>query len=391
MRRLSEVRVCQLCAVDFTLKNFLLPLVDGMLEKGWQVDSVCSSGAAVPILRQRGYRIHTVHIARSMNPLAALRSLLALVSLFRRQRYDILHVHTPVAALIGRLAARLAGIPLVVYTAHGFYFHEGMPRWKYRLFAALERMAGKWTDLLFTQSAEDAQAALLEKIGSVGNVLAIGNGVDVTRFNPSRIGDRVSVRAALNIPSDAYVVGMIGRQVREKGIVEFLHAARELASKRTRLWFLLIGDRLSSDHAAGVDDEFSLAKSVLGERLVAPGLRDDIPEMLNAMDLFCLPSWREGMPRTIIEAMMMAKPVVATNIRGAREEVVNGETGLLVPVRSPADLARAIDRFLIDPAMGRRMGAAGRERALKLYDEANVIALQIEQIEAAARAKGLFA
>ncbi len=383
------MKVCQLCAVDFTLKNFLLPLIDGMQERGWAVTAVCSDGPFVPELLSRGYRVENVHIARSMNPLAVMRSFIALVRLFRHEHFDVLHAHTPVAALIGRVAASVAGIPLIIYTAHGFYFHEEMPRWKYRLFVALERFGGRFTHLLFSQSAEDAEDAVAEAIAPRDRVLAIGNGVEVARFDPAKVGAGGTVRKTLGIPETAYVVGCIGRQVREKGIAEFLRAAELLAARHPRVWFLLIGERLISDHAHGVDAELAAARAVLGERLVAPGLRSDIPECLAAMDLFCLPSWREGMPRTIIEAMMMGKPVVATGIRGAREEVVPGETGALVPTRSPDRLAETISRFIDDPGMGMRLGAAGRERALMLYDEKKVIALQIDRIECEARKRGL--
>lgn len=379
------MKVCQLCAVDFTLKHFLLPLIDGMQSRGWHVTAVCSDGPFVEDLRKRRYRIETVTISRSMNPLAALHSLWGLVQLFRRERYDVLHAHTPVAAFIGRLAARFAGIPLVIYTAHGFYFDEGMPAWKYRLFVSLERLAGRWTHILFTQSAEDARTAVREKIMLAERVLGIGNGVDVSRFDPAKTDARAKVRESLGIPKDAYVVGLIGRQVREKGVAEFLLAAQQLAAAHPQIWFLLIGEKLPSDHAAGVATELAEAQTALGGRLVVLGLCDDIPEMLSVMDLFCLPSWREGMPRTIIEAMMMAKPVVATDIRGSREEVVRDETGLLVPVRSPALLAEAIERFAKNPAWGEKLGKAGRERALRLYDEKKVVAAQLERIEAEAR------
>lgn len=383
------MKICQLCAVDFTLRHFLLPLIDGMQDKGWQVTAVCSDGPFVPGLRSRGYRIENVHIARSMNPLAVMRSFIVLVRLFRREHFDALHAHTPVAALIGRVAARVAGIPLVIYTAHGFYFHEEMPRWKYKLFVALERFGGRFTHLLFSQSTEDAEDAVKEGIARRDRVLAIGNGVDVSRFSPQKVGAGGTVRKALGIPESAYVVGCIGRQVREKGIAEFLRAAESLAVRYPQAWFLLIGERLVSDHSRGIDAEMTAAKLALGERLVAPGARSDIPECLAAMDLFCLPSWREGMPRTIIEAMMMAKPVVATNIRGAREEVVSETTGVLVPTRSPVLLAEAIARFVGNPDWGRRLGTTGRERALMLYDERKVVAMQLERIEREAGQRGL--
>lgn len=379
------MKICQLCAVDFTLKNFLLPLIDDMQLRGWQVAAVCSDGPFGADLRTRGYRVENVPIARSMNPWAALCSLLGLIRLFRRERFDVLHAHTPVAALIGRLAAWLTGIPLVIYTAHGFYFHDDMPMWKYRMFVAIERMAGWWTDFLFTQSEEDAQTAVIEKIMPADRVLAIGNGVDLNRFDPARVGvgdvmSNPAARASLGIPHDAFVVGLIGRQVREKGIAEFLQAITQLSARYPQLWVLVIGERLASDHAQGVDVEFSNARAVLGERLVTPGLRTDVPELLAAMDVFCLPSWREGMPRTIIEAMAMAKPVVATNIRGSREEVVHEKTGLLVALRDADGLAGAIERLLLNPDWGRELGRAGRIRAMELYDESKVVAMQVECI-----------
>lgn len=383
------MKVCQLCAVDFTLHHFLLPLIDGMRGLGWEVTAVCSDGPAIPALRARGLRIETVEISRSMNPLRHPRSVAALVRLFRRERFDIVHVHTPVAALLGRIAARIAGIPCVVYTAHGFYFHDEMPGWKQSLFVWLERLGGRWTDLLLTQSEEDARTAVAAGIMPADRVLAIGNGVDSSRFDPAIAGDGAPQREALGIPRDALVVGMIGRLVREKGVVEFLAAAALLAERFPHAWFVLVGERLVSDHAAGVEAEISAAREALGDRLVLTGLRRDIPEVLAAMDIFCLPSWREGMPRTIIEAMMMGRPVVATDIRGSREEVVPETTGLLVPTRQATALADALGRCLADPAWARTLGTAGRERARRIYDERKVVELQLKRIGELARAAGL--
>jgi glycosyltransferase involved in cell wall biosynthesis len=375
------LKVCQLCAVDFTLKNFLLPLVDGMREEGWNVVAVCSDGPHIEELLAQGYLIKTIPIARSINPYHALLSLLRLTRYFRRESFDVLHVHTPVAALIGRIAAKLAGIPLVVYTAHGFYFHDHMPLWKRAFFVRLERIGGCLTNLLFCQSEEDAATAIHERIAPKSIVFTIGNGVDPALFDPRNVASGESVRSSLGIPVDAFVVGLIGRQVREKGICEFLEAMTSLAHRYRHLWVLLVGERLSSDHNQGVEKTIASAQSVLGHRLISLGSREDVPELLAAMDVFCLPSWREGMPRTIIEAMMMAKPVVATNIRGSREEVVSEQTGLLVRLRSAVDLAASVERIVLDPFLGRCYGNAGRARALRLFDENQVIAKQISHIK----------
>lgn len=385
---MGALKVCQLCAVDFTLKKFLLPLIDGMQQAGWEVTAVCSDGPFVADLRAQGYRIETVPIARSINPIAGLRSIYALVRLLRREHFDVLHAHTPVAALLGRIAAKMVGVPLVIYTAHGFYFHDEMPAWKRRLYIALEWVGGKLTDFLFTQSAEDAEAAVILGIARAECVLAIGNGVSVTRFDPAQ-QDGAAVRRALGIPMPALVVGIVGRLVQEKGYVEFLHVAESLGAQYPDVYFLVVGERLASDHSASIEEELSCAQRCLGQRLILAGMREDVPGVLAAMDIFCLPSYREGMPRTIIEAMMMAKPVVATNIRGSREEVVPELTGLLVPTRDANALAQALESLIQDAALRARMGQDGRERALALYDEQRVLALQIEKIRLLAQQVGL--
>lgn len=376
----GAIKVCQLCAVDFTLQHLLLPLVDGMREQGWSVTSVCSEGRYVQEMRRRGYRLHTVSISRNLFSLRShVRAIWDIYRLCRDERFDVLHVHTPVAALLGRIAGRVAGVPLIVYTAHGFYFHDEMPAWKYRFFVLLERWSGWLTDYLLTQSSEDAKTAIAERIAPPTKVTAIGNGVCVDAFTPD-LTRRAQMRAALELPADAFVIGVVARLVREKGLVEFLEAAVVLGARFRQAHFLLVGERLPSDHDASIERELRDAQKILGSRLLAPGYRADVAELLGAMDLFCLPSYREGMPRSIIEAMMMELPVVATDIRGAREEVIPGKTGLLVPTRNAAALTRALETLVADPERSRQMGRAGRQRALDLYDERRVIERQIEII-----------
>lgn len=384
------MKVCQVCAVGFTLKHFLLPLIDGMKNEGWIVQSVCSEGKETRELMSAGYDIHHIEIARSANPILALISTFKLIKLFRKEKFDVVHVHTPVASLAGRLAAWVSRVPIVVYTAHGFYFHDDMPTWKRKICILIERIAGLWTDILFTQSSEDAETAVNERIMPKDCVLAIGNGVNVNRFNPKTYSNCVSLRASINIPNDAFVFGFIGRHVREKGIAEFLDAAQKVAAENLNVYFITIGAKLDSDHADGVAQELYATKEKLKDRFVMLGQRDDIPELLLSMDVFCLPSWREGMPRSIIEAMMMSKPVIATNIRGSREEVIHGVTGTLVPVRSSNALAAAMFDLLLNPFKINAYGLASRQRALDLYDEAKIIEFQLKKISAFANSRGIY-
>lgn len=369
------MKICQLCAVDFTLYHFLTRLMIGLEEAGHEVVGVCSDGPYVARARALGLRIEPVEIARSFNLARHAGAYRRLLALFRRERFDLVHVHTPVAALIGRVAAWHAGVPRIVYTAHGFYFHAEMPAWKRAIFILLEWLPGRLTDALLTQAEEDADAARRYRLCRGGLIEAIGNGVDVERFRPAAsAAERVTTRRALGAPDDVVVILMVGRLVAEKGYLELFQAMRQIDAV---LW--VAGERLPSDHASAIDAALAeIARDpALSRRIRLLGYRDDVPALMRAADIFTLPSHREGMPRSIIEAMVSGLPVVATDIRGAREEVVPSETGALVPAGDARALADALGRLAADPGLRARQGAAGRRRALALYDEAKVVARQI--------------
>jgi len=372
------VKIAQLTNVDFSLTHFLLPLMRSLRDRGHEVVGICADGPKLAPVRAEGFRVEPVPFARSLNPIASMPAFLALIRLFQRERFDLLHVHTPLAGLVGRVAGRIAGIPRIVYTAHGFYFHEAMAPAKRRLHVALERFGRRFTDVLFTQSAEDAETAIAERIAPGGRVLAIGNGVDPTVFRPGTATERAAARVALGVPDDAVVALMIGRMVAEKGYPELFEALARVPG----LTLACVGTRLESDHEGDIAGALARAQAdpAVAARIRLLGYRTDVAALLRGADLFVLPSHREGMPRSIIEAMMTGLPVVATRIRGAREQVVDGETGFLVPVREPKALAEALSRLAADPALRARLGAAGRARALDLYDEAKVIARQIEAL-----------
>ena len=375
------MKVCHICAVDFTLNHFLLPLINRMKNEGWDVYAICSRGSNSEDLINKGYNLINVDIPRNLNPVLIIRAIISLYKEFKKNKFDIIHVHTPVASVVGRIAAKLAGVPFVIYTAHGFYFHENMSSFKFYIYLYIEKFFAYFTDLIFFQSIEDYNLSKKYNFLHINKLIYIGNGVDSTVFVPKSIIDISKIKKKLGLPDHSIVIGSICRLVKEKGILEFLDAAEMIKKKYPNVYFLLIGSRLDTEHNTNINKQIFSKKQILGDKLLLLGHRNDIPELLSILDIFCLPSWREGLSRSIIEAMFMAKPIITTNIRGCREQVDHKKNGLIIPIKSSKKIFNSI-RFLInDPDIRKKFGKNARKKAIKFYDEKNVISFQIKIIK----------
>lgn len=364
-------RVMQVCAVDFTVKNFLTELIEYLASKGLQVSVGCRRGEFWDDLLERGYRMIEMPFTRSVNPVANARALLWLRRYLRRNGFDVVHAHTPIVGVLARLAAKWADVPIRLYTAHGFYFHERMHPLVRRFCIAVERRAARWGHFIFTQSEEDRTTAIREGIASPDGIATIGNGIDTERFDRSRISEseRERVRDELGLAARAPTIATVARIVREKGIYELARAVHLVAREIRDVQVIWIGGALPSDRDDRTDEfRKELARLGIEGRFRFTGFRDDVPLLMSLCDVYTLPSHREGMPRSIIEAMSMGLPVVATAIRGCREEVVEGQTGYLVPVGDAEALADRLARLLRDRDLARRMGEAGRRRAVEQFD-----------------------
>jgi len=364
-------RVLQLCAVDFTVKNFLADLIESLEAKGLEVHVGCRRGDFWDDLLRRGFRMVDLPFTRGANPIANARALLVLWRYLARHRFDIVHVHTPIVGVLGRLAARWTHVPIRLYTAHGFYFHDDMRPSARRFCVAVERLAARWGDFIFTQSEEDRQTAIREGICPPDKIATIGNGIDTDRFDPARITteQQAALRRELALPESAPAIAIVARLLREKGVFELAEAIAEIRRDLPEVRVVLIGGALPSDR----DDATNLYRERLASLGIAAqfhftGFRDDVAALMSLCRVYTLPSYREGMPRSILEAMAMGLPVVATAIRGCREEMVEGETGFLVPPRDADALADRLRWVLTHPAEARRMGQAGRRRAVTNFD-----------------------
>lgn len=361
-----SVKVIQVTNVDFSLRHFLLPLMRGARARGHEVIGVAAEGPLLELPRAEGFRIATVPMARSLNPLAQWRAYRALLALFRAEKPDLVHAHMPIAGLITRAAAKRAGVPRIAYTCHGFLFNQPGPFWRRRLSLVLEWLGGRLTDRFFTVSAEEAKDA--RRLHIHAEATAVLNGRDPAVFHPDAAA-RSALRAEFGAAEDDCVIVVVSRLVRHKGHPELLRAMERVPG--AVLW--VVGERLPSDHGEDLEPHFARAEAMLGRRLVRLGYRHDVARILAAADVFALPSHFEGLPMSIIEAMLTGLPVVATDVRGPREQVVPEATGLLVPPAEDAPLADALARLAGDKALRLRMGEAGRARALDLFDESRVV------------------
>jgi glycosyltransferase involved in cell wall biosynthesis len=360
------MKIAEVCNVDFAMRHFVLPVMRGARDRGHEVVGFCADGPMLEIPRAEGFRIIPVPFARSLNPVAQARAFRALTEIFKAEKFDLVHGHMPISGLLARAAARAAGVPRVAYTGHGFLFNQPGPLWRKGLSLGLEWLGGRATDVFMTVSEEEAADARRLRIAR--NAVGIGNGRQPARFLPDPAG-RAAVRAELGATDGDCVVVIVSRIVRHKGHLELLKAMEQVPN--ATLW--VVGNRLESDHGMDLEPAFAEAARKLGPRLKRLGYRDDVPRILAASDVFCLPSHFEGLPMSVIEAMLTGLPVVATDIRGPREQVKHGVTGLLVPPLVVEPLAEAIATLAADPALRARMGAAGRDYALAHFDESKVI------------------
>lgn len=380
------MKIVEVTAVSSTVKAFLLPLIEELCNMGNELFIITSDpdGSLNDHFKNTSQNVEVVNvdIPRSLSPLKLLKAYSDIKKSLKRINPDILHTHTPVASAISRVAAKKTGVRKIIYTAHGFYFHENMGKLKYKLFFSLEKfLAKRYTDLIFTVNEEDRKTAInngfipAEKIVNTNSV-----GIDTKcKFNPERFSEsfKKSLKENLKIKDNETVFTFVGRLVEEKGVFELIEAFSEASKKEVNTKLLIIGETLKTDRDSGVKEKLMqiVMKNDIEDKVLFLGHRDDIPELLSITDIFVLPSYREGMPVSPLEAMSMGVPVIGTDIRGMREEITEGKNGYLVPVKDFQKLANAMNKIIHENI---KMKEFCRKNTIENFDMKKVIDLQID-------------
>lgn len=339
-------------------------LIDG----GWDVHVASNPGAELDRLSADGVTVHPVDMAREPSPFQDLRSLGAWSALIRSVRPDVVFTGTPKAGLLGMLAGKLTRVPVRIYHLRGLRL-ETSQGWRRRVYSLVERLAiASATETLAVSTSLRDEVARLG-LARTNRMVVLGagssNGVDLDRFTP---GDRSPELARrLGIDETVPVIGYVGRLTADKGSAELIEASMGLARRGVAHQLLIVGE--AEDEA--VRRHF-LALQQQGVAVILTGQVTDTAPYYRLMTIFCLPTYREGFPNVVLEATASGVCTVTTNATGAKDSVVDGESGVIVPMRDAERLSDAFADLLADPAQRERIAAAGRRRTVHQFDRKRV-------------------
>ncbi len=381
-----RIRLCVIATIGKSIQILYAGRLEYLIQNGFDVTAICASSDLDAAIRARGVRLWTVPLTRAVTPLADIRALIRLRRFLRTQDFDLVEVSTPKAALVGSLAARMARRGRLIHILHGLAY-EG----KRGLLGAMLRFATRipcaLADVTFSVSPSVREQVCADGLGELERIRVLGagsgNGVDLERFAPERRAAGPAMRKAHRIPESAVVIGFVGRMTRDKGVEELARAFQELHKEFPETALLVVGDYEPRDRPTKRCIDFF--SSHPGVRHV--GWQDDVVPFMAAMDIFVLPTYREGLGNVLLEAAAMGLPTVTTHATGARDASVDGTTGLQVPVGDAEALREALSRLVRDAALRDAMGRAGRGWVEENFEQVGIWRRQAAEYRALIDAK----
>ncbi|MDY3002443.1 MAG: glycosyltransferase family 4 protein [Romboutsia timonensis] len=318
-------KILYVTTVSSTINAFLVPHINMLLERGNIVDCACFINRDIDkTLIEKGVKVFNIPFTRNPLQLQNLKGFNELVKIQKENNYDIIHVHTPVASVYGRLLKIKFPKLKTIYTVHGFHFHKTASKLNWMIYYPIEKFMSRFTDTMITINKEDYERASKFNIDKVYKHNGVG--VDLQEYNPNRYS-KSDVRSKLNLKDEDFVVLMIAEVNKNKNHRQIIDAVKILKNRNVDIKVLCAGD---GNLFRSIRDE--VEKANLSENIRMLGYRTDIDELVTSCDVGALMSYREGLPKNIMELMAARKTVVGTNIRGICDLVVDGYNGYLVEV-----------------------------------------------------------
>ncbi|MBI5187452.1 MAG: glycosyltransferase family 4 protein [Nitrospirae bacterium] len=305
------------------------------------------------------------NLVRDINPVKDIKAFFEILFILRSEKPDVLHTHTSKAGFLGRIAGKLSGVRAVVHTPHGHVFYGYFNRILSYVFLLLERLATIFTDKIIALTERERQEYIRFRIAGGEKIQTIHNGIHIERF--LSVSDKKKVREELGINPSLALIGWVGRLVDVKGCEYFIDAAVFIKTRFRDSVFIIAGDGPLRDFLEKKTEAIGILDSVY-----FLGYRTDIPDIIASIDLLVISSLNEGLGLVAIEAMASARPVVATNVGGLPEVVIDGKCGFIVPPGNPQSIADAVLKILTDHHLKEKMGIEARERA-QIFDFKNTV------------------
>lgn len=290
-------------------------------------------------------------------------ALIKLIRLINIEKPDIVHTHTAKAGTLGRIAAKLTGVPVIIHTFHGHVFHSYFGFFKSKFFLWLERLLAKFTNVIITVGEQQRREIIQYKVAEPEKVVSISLGLDLKPFINTKT-DPNKLRRELSLPRQTLLVGIVARLVPIKNHLCFLESTRLILQNFDNVRFLIIGDGELRTYLEQKTRDLGLES-----RVIFMGFQHDLVKIYTGLDIVILSSFNEGLPVALIEAMAAGKPVISTNVGGVGDLILDGDNGLLVPSNDPMALAEAILYLLRNPERRKMMGDAGKKKAYPLFDK----------------------
>ena len=350
--------------------------MNGMDKKRYEVDLACAPGGTLIDLVQ-SHQMKVIpfkYMTQPIHPLKDLWTLIQLTAFLKKQHYDIIHTHNSKAGFIGRLAARLAGVPVIIHTVHGFAFHDQEPIWRQVLFRALESAASRWCDKMIFISQPLIDWALRERIVNKDKIIKIYSGIELDQFQPVTKDIKNQIRTKWGLGPHDSVIGIVSKLWEGKGHAVLIEAFQEIKNRINEAKLVIVGEGYLQDHLSDLVQRYGLNESVL-----FTGFQKNVSEIIATFDVAILPSFFEGMGRVLLEAMAMEKPVVASRVGGIPDLVDDGLNGFLISPGDVKELSDAIMKVLTDKDMADHMGKQGRKKVTDQFS-AETMVQSIEKI-----------
>lgn len=366
---MKAIKICYITSVEITVRFILFNILKFLKNQGYDISVVCSPGSWIKNIEQHGMKVKNITMKRKISPISDLIALCKLFFYFRKEKFQIVHTHTLKPEFLAQIAAKLAGVPIIVNTIHGFDFGEQSSFLKRRSIIFLERIAAKCSDAIFAVSRLIIKTAIKEKICKPNLIKYWGGSVDIRRFNPQRFSQDFILKKKkhLGINPHSKVIGIVARLVEEKGYLELFKSLKNILNEFPETILLAVGPEEPQKRDA-VNSK-TIRRYNIEKNALFLGERTDVDEIYPLMDIFVLPTHREGIGASILEASAMEKPVITSNTGGCPEAVDDGETGILIPVKNVEKLTEAILYLFNNPEKAMKMGQNGRKKILREFDE----------------------